>query len=97
MYPLVGCDERKRWYLIHGGIVRGCVAEPTDEAMADVAAARIAEVFADPFTAAENLERCVDSVLIVVGWFRHREREKRLVLTRKGADARCRIEAARSG
>jgi len=90
VYPLTGCDDRRRWYLIHGGIVRGVVAEPTCAKSADVAAERIAEAFASPFTAVANLERCVDSVLIVTGWFRKRDAEKAALLTRAAAEAACR-------
>ena len=90
VYPLVGADDRRRWYLIHGGIVRGAVAEPTCAASATVAAERIAAAFAAPFTAVANLERCVDSVLIVTGWFRKRDAEKAALLSRVDAEARCR-------
>lgn len=89
VYPLAGADDVRRWYLIHGGVVRGAVAEPTDAASATLAAERIASIFADPITATANLERCVDSVLIVTGWFRKRAAEKAGVLTRKAAEARC--------
>lgn len=90
VYPLTGADDRRRWYLIHGGVVRAAVVEPSCAATATVAAERIAAVFADPITATANLERCVDSVLIVTGWFRKRESEKAALLTRAAADARCR-------
>ncbi len=90
VYPLVGADGGRRWYLIHGGIVRGAVAEPTCAKSADLAAERIATAFASPFTAVANLERCVDSVLVVTGWFRKREAEKAELLTRIAAEVTCR-------
>ena len=89
VYPLTGTDDVRRWYLIHGGVVRGAVVEPTDVASASLAAERIAGIFADPITATANLERCVDSVLIVTGWFRKRTGEKAVLLTRKAAEAVC--------
>ena len=89
VYPLVGADHRRRWYLIHGGIVRGAVAEPTCAKSAGHAAEQIATAFAAPFTAVANLERCVDSVLIVTGWFRKRAAEKAALLTRTAAEATC--------
>lgn len=89
VYPLTGTDDVRRWYFIHGGVVRGAVAEPTTPAAAEVAAARIADIFADPITATANLERCVDSVLIVTSWFRKRTGEKGVLLTRKAAEAVC--------
>ncbi len=90
VYPLTGCDNLTRWYLIHGGEVRAVVREP-DSAEAAAAAARAAvdAVYALPFSVEATLRRCVDSVLIVTSWFRSRAAEKAKLLTAKAATARC--------
>jgi excinuclease ABC subunit C len=89
VYPLVGWDNLTRWYLIHGGVVRAVVREPGCVATAEKASAAIDAVFADKFTVQTALERCVDSVLIVTGWFSKRAAEKAALLTRTDAAARC--------
>lgn len=90
VYPLVGCDNLTRWYLIHGGEVRAVVREPdTAEAMAAVLGV-VETVFAQPSGVEATLRRCVDSVLIVTSWFRHRTGEKVKLLTAKAAKERCR-------
>lgn len=90
VYPLVGSDNLTRWYLIHGGEVRAVVREPaTPEAMAAVLGV-VEKVFAQPSGVEATLRRCVDSVLIVTGWFRKRADEKAKLLTAKAAATRCR-------
>lgn len=89
VYPLTGSDNLRRWYLIHGGVVQGVVREPECPASTEAARTALETVFAQRFTPQTALERCVDSVLIVTGWFRKREAEKAVLMTRKQAEARC--------
>jgi excinuclease ABC subunit C len=91
VYPLTGCDNLTRWYLIHGGEVRAVVREPENEALAIQANAALDSVFASRLTPQSMLERCVDSVLIVASWFRRRADEKTQLLTKKQAAAKCRM------
>lgn len=98
VYPLTGADNLTRWYLIHGGEVRAVVREPECVTTAERALAAVESVFATKFTPESTLERCVDSVLIVTGWFRKRAAEKAALLTKAAAAAKCReIVATRSG
>jgi excinuclease ABC subunit C len=90
VYPLVGVDNLTRWYLIHGGEVRAVVREPECVASAEKVGAVIESVFASKFTPQTAWERCVDSVLIVTGWFRKRAGEKAVLMTGKDAAAKCR-------
>ena len=90
VYPLTGCDNLSRWYLIHGGQVRAVLREP-DTPDALLAAGKVVEdVFSQPTGVEATLRRCADSVLIITGWFRKRAGEKAKLLSAKAAAARCR-------
>ena len=89
VYPLTGCDNLTRWYLIHGGEVRAVVREPDSPDAAAVARAAVEAVYALPFSVEATLRRCVDSVLIVTSWFRSRAAEKGKLLTATAATAKC--------
>ena len=51
---------------------------------------KLEAVFSNGITATRKLERCVDSVLIVTGWFRKRPEEKPKLLTMRQAGTLCR-------
>ncbi len=89
VYPLLGADDRMRWYLIHTGEVRAVLHEPVCPATAAAVLERIEAIFSDAF-AAQKLERCADSLLIVTGWFRKRTEEKPKLLSRRQAANLCR-------
>jgi excinuclease ABC subunit C len=89
VYPLTGCDNLTRWYMIHGGEVRAVVREPDSPESAAAAKAAVEAVFAQPYSVEATLRRCVDSVLIITSWFRGHEAEKAKLLTATAATARC--------
>lgn len=89
VYPLTGCDNLTRWYLIHGGEVRAVVREPDSPDTATAARTAVDAVFAQPFNVEATLRRCVDSVLIITSWFRGREAEKAKLLTAKDSLEKC--------
>jgi hypothetical protein len=89
VYPLTGCDNLTRWYLIHGGEVRAVVREPDTPESATAAKAAVEAVYAQPYSVDATLRRCVDSVLIVTSWFRGNAAERAKLLTAKDAIGRC--------
>jgi excinuclease ABC subunit C len=89
VYPLAGCDNLTRWYMIHGGEVRVVVREPDTPASAAAAKAAAEAVFAQPYSVDATLRRCVDSVLIVTSWFRGNAGERAKLLTATEAVGRC--------
>jgi excinuclease ABC subunit C len=80
VYPLAGHDGRFRWYLIHRGQVRAvCFAPATAEEQA-----RTSSLISNALTAGPAdlvlAGGAVDSVLLVVGWFkRHGQERKNLM------------------
>ncbi|MCU0704798.1 MAG: GIY-YIG nuclease family protein [Fimbriiglobus sp.] len=92
VYPLAGCDNLTRWYLIHGGEVRAVVREPDTPELAAAARATIDGIYPQPHSVEATLRRCVDSVLIVTSWFRTNAGEKAKLLTAKEAVTRCHRE-----
>lgn len=90
VYPLLGADGAPRWYLIHTGVVQAVLPVPTDPATATAALNRLEAIFSNGLAATRKLERCVDSVLIVTGWFRKRPDEKPKLLTTRQATNLCR-------
>ncbi len=90
VYPLLGADGAPRWYLIHTGVVQAVLPVPTDPATAAEALNRLEAIFSNGLAATRKLERCVDSVLIVTGWFRKRPEEKPKLLTTRQATNLCR-------
>lgn len=89
VYPLTGCDNLTRWYMIHGGEVRAVVREPDTPDFAAAAKAAVESVYAQPYSVEATLRRCVDSVLIVTSWFRGNAAEKAKLLTAVEAIGRC--------
>jgi excinuclease ABC subunit C len=77
IYPRVGDDGVLRWYLIHRGQVRGVVMPPACESSRD----SIRATFAEPAPPTILGDGVVDSVLLVVSWFRHNSGEKDKLLT----------------
>lgn len=89
VYPLAGPDGKENWYLIHRGQVRAVIAAPQSEDDRDRAAALIRATFAGPPAPAMLTGGAVDSVLLVVAWFRKNAEEKGKLLTKAAALARC--------
>lgn len=89
VYPLVGHDGKERWYLIHRGQVRAVCATPAT----DDDRARTAALLAATFTAGREspilTDVAVDSVLLVVGWFRKYATEEPKLLKQAEAEKRC--------
>ena len=83
-------DGALRWYMIHTGVVQAVLPVPTDPTTAAAALNKLETVFSNGLTATRKLERCVDSVLIVTGWFRKRPDEKPKLLTTRQATNLCR-------
>ncbi|MFO0825528.1 MAG: GIY-YIG nuclease family protein [Gemmataceae bacterium] len=79
IYPLVGHDGRERCYMIHRGEVRGvCFTPTTDDERTRAAALQTAAFSGGPASPILR-DGLVDSVLLVVGWFRkHRGEEAKL-------------------
>jgi len=76
VYPHLGHDGRERWYLIHRGQVRAvCFSPATDEART-----RTSDLIAATFTGGPTspilVGGDVDSVLLVVAWFRKNPSEE---------------------
>lgn len=76
IYPLVGADSRERWYLLHRGQVRAVLMAPETEEARVGAARRIRAVFAADAAPTILKDGVVDSVLLVVAWFRKNAGEK---------------------
>jgi excinuclease ABC subunit C len=89
VYPLVGVDGECRWYLIHAGLVRAVVRQPKCLVSATATISQMKDVFANKYNRSTNLERCVDSVLLVTGWFRKREDQRKALLSYRSATVRC--------
>jgi excinuclease ABC subunit C len=81
VYPVSDQDGQSHWYLIHRGRVRAVVSAPHDVRGRRAARAGIAAVFgADAGEPATVPVDQVDSILLVVSWFRkHREERARLL------------------
>lgn len=91
VYPLVGHDGRERWYLIHRGQVRAVCFTPTSDAEREAAAALLAATFTTGGPVSPVLVGgAVDSVLMVVAWFRRNAGEGAKLLTQLAATERCR-------
>lgn len=90
VYPLLGADGRMRWYLIHTGEVQAVLPVPTDPVAAGDSLRMIEAIFSNALAMTRKFERCVDSVLIVTGWFRKRPEEKPNLLSMRQAANLCR-------
>jgi excinuclease ABC subunit C len=89
VYPLAGHDGRERWYLIHRGQVRGVCYPPTTPELRGHAARLITTAFGGGPESPILSGGAVDSVLLVVGWFRKHSGECEKLLKRADAEARC--------
>lgn len=76
VYPLAGADGKERWYLINRGQVRAVIAAPTCESSRAQAAELIRATFAEVAAPTVLGIGTVDSVLLVVAWFRRNATEK---------------------
>ncbi|MBA4067533.1 MAG: ethanolamine utilization protein [Isosphaera sp.] len=90
VYPLVGHDGRERWYLIHRGRVRAVCFTPATDAERGRAAGLLAAAFGAGPEPAVLSAVAVDSVLLVVGWFRKHAGEEARLLKQAAAEERCR-------
>ncbi len=85
VYPFTGHDGRVRWYLIHRGEVRAaCFAPTTDEERGR------SDAFLTATFATQDGERtlagdAVDSVLLVVAWFRRNAEERKKLISKAQA------------
>jgi excinuclease ABC subunit C len=89
VYPLADADGQERWYLIHRGQVRAVIPAPQSPADRERAAALVRSTFADPPSPAVLTGGTVDSVLLVVAWFKKRPEEKAKLLSKAAALGRC--------
>jgi excinuclease ABC subunit C len=90
VYPLVGHDGRERWYLIHRGRVRAVCFTPATAEERERAAGQLAAAFGAGPEPAVLSAVAVDSVLLVVGWFRKHAGEEAKLLRQAAAEERCR-------
>ena len=81
VYPLAGADGKERWYLIHRGQVRAVIAAPDCEASRERAAEIIRSTFAEATAPTVLGPGTVDSVLLVVAWFRQNTGENGRLMT----------------
>jgi excinuclease ABC subunit C len=85
VYPLAGHDGRMRWYLIHRGQVRAvCFAPTTPEERGRSDALLAATFTSDPGDKHVSVG-AVDSVLLVVSWFRRNSAERRKLISKSRA------------
>jgi len=92
VYPLTGTDGRERWYLIHRGEVQAVAFPPAAETGTSVAAL-LAATFTDLPAPAVMSDVTVDSVLLVVGWFRKHTEENAKLLTHVQAEECVKLKA----
>lgn len=85
VYPLTGDDGNERWYLIHRGQVRAVVATPSCDETRERAATLIRAIFTGPIAPTILGPGTVDSVLLVVAWFRKNGDEKGKLMTGREA------------
>src|SRR5262245_13067796 len=89
VYPLVGHDGRERWYMIDRGQVRAvCFTPATDEDRVR-ASALLTAAFAGGSTPTILTGGAVDSVLLVVGWFRRHAGESAKLMKHAAAASVC--------
>ncbi|HXG10660.1 MAG TPA: UvrB/UvrC motif-containing protein [Gemmataceae bacterium] len=91
VYPVSGHDGDERWYLIRQGQVVAAAAAPCDEVSRRTMAAHIEAVYwRQPARPLPPAAGAVDSVLLVVAWFRHHPNELARVLDPAQALDLCR-------
>ena len=91
VYPLE-TDDGTVWYLLHHGEVQGAIRPPAMAAERLAAVAAIEAAFAVAAPPGGIDDKCVDSVLLVTGWFRKYADEKAKLMTPAQAVARCGVE-----
>jgi excinuclease ABC subunit C len=90
VYPLKGEGPSRVWYLIHGGLVVGCLPEPRTAAAGRAAAAQLTATFAGPPPETEKGGvLAFDLLLLVTAWFRKRPAALERTLSPAAALARC--------
>ena len=82
VYPLAGHDGRTRWYLIHRGEVRATCFAPESDGDRQSVKSLLASAFSQTRTERLLSASTVDSVLLVVGWFRKNAQERKKLLSR---------------
>ena len=93
VYPLLGSDGNERWYLINRGQVRAVIARPDCEASRQRTAELIRATFEEAIAPTVLGIGTVDSVLLVVAWFRRNGGEKeRLMTGAESLEACCLVE-----
>lgn len=90
VYPLVGHDGRERWYLIHRGQVRAVCFTPATPDDRTRAAGLITAAFGTGPESPVLTGGAVDSVLLVVGWFRKNAGEDAKLMKQAEANEKCR-------
>jgi excinuclease ABC subunit C len=91
VYPLAGPDGRTRWYLIHRGQVGAVCCPPTTVTERKQIANLLATTFAGKADPAVLSSGTVDSVLLVVGWFRKHAAEAAKLLKHEEALRLCEL------
>ena len=89
VYPHVGHDGRERWYLVHRGQVRAVCFTPSTDVERTAAAALIATTFSGGVASPILVGGAVDSVLLVVAWFRKNKGEDAKLMTNGTANEKC--------
>jgi excinuclease ABC subunit C len=89
VYPLAGHDGRERWYLIHRGQVRAVCYPPATDEDRTRAAGMLAAAFGGGPESPVLTGGAVDSVLLVVGWFRKNRDEEKKLMKPAAAERHC--------
>jgi excinuclease ABC subunit C len=89
VYPLAGHDGRVRWYLIHRGQVRAVCFTPATDEEKSRATALLTAAFAGGPESPILSGGAVDSVLLVVSWFRRNAGESAKLMKHAQAAERC--------
>ncbi|HSQ58323.1 MAG TPA: GIY-YIG nuclease family protein [Gemmata sp.] len=92
VYPLVGHDRRERWYLIHRGQVRAVCFAPEREDEKGRALSLLANTFTLSAGPTVLTGGAVDSVLLVVGWFKRNAGEAEKLIKHGKARKICMTE-----
>jgi excinuclease ABC subunit C len=85
VYPLAGHDGRVRWYLIHRGQVRAACFAPRTPEERDHSDKLLAGTFSTDNGDQALTAGAVDSVLLVVAWFRRNRMERQKLISKAQA------------